>query len=45
MFDFGKMLVINAAMRMAMTQANTSCAFWFYQPKMPKALEKLRKTK
>ncbi|WP_092323788.1 cyclic lactone autoinducer peptide [Butyrivibrio sp. YAB3001] len=43
MRDFGRKAVINMAKKVAITQANTSCAFWFYQPKMPKALEKLRK--
>lgn len=45
MFDYGRKLIIDIAMGMAATQANTCCAFWFYQPRMPKALDKLRKTK
>lgn len=43
MNNLGKKVIVNAAKKVAVVQANSSCAFWFYQPKQPKALKNLRK--
>lgn len=43
MNNLAKKMIVNMAKKVAVTQANSSCAFWFYQPQQPKALQKLRK--
>ena len=43
--SIGKQIIVKAAVKMAEVQANSCCPFIFYQPKQPKALNKLKKMK
>lgn len=36
-------IIAKAALAMAKSNANSTCPFTFYQPKMPKTVKKLRK--
>ncbi|MBR5058093.1 MAG: cyclic lactone autoinducer peptide [Clostridiales bacterium] len=36
-------ILAKAALKTAEKSANSSCHLWFYQPKEPKSLEKLKK--
>ena len=38
-----KKVLKNAALNTATTSAHRSCTFFFYQPKLPKAVKRLRK--
>ncbi len=35
----------NAAKRMAVLNANSTCVYYAYQPKLPESVDKLRKNK
>lgn len=43
--NIGKKIIVKAAVKVAETQANSCCTWFFYQPKQPKALNKLKKNK
>lgn len=43
--NIGKQIIVKAAVKMAEAQANSCCAWFCYQPKQPKALNKLKKIK
>ncbi|MBR5960944.1 MAG: cyclic lactone autoinducer peptide [Clostridia bacterium] len=43
--SIGKQIIVKAAVKMASIQANSSCLLYGYQPKEPKALNKLKKIK
>ena len=43
--NIGKQIIVKAAVKMAEVQANSCCIYFFYQPKQPKALNKLKKMK
>ena len=43
--NIGKQIIVKAAVRMAEVQANSCCPLFWYQPKKPKALDKLKKIK
>ena len=37
--------VATLALAIGVSSISSACYFWFYQPKMPKAIEKFRKNK
>ena len=41
--NIGKQIIVKAAVKMA--EANSCCYFFGYQPKQPKAMNKLKKIK
>ncbi len=43
--NIGKQIIVKAAVKMAEAQANSCCIFFGYQPKQPKAMNKLKKSK
>ncbi len=43
--NIGKQIIVKAAVKMAEVQANSCCIYFCYQPKQPKALNKLKKIK
>ena len=45
MKNIGKQIIVKAAVKMAEAQANSCCIFFGYQPKQPKAMNKLKKNK
>ena len=43
--NIGKQIIVKAAVKMATVQVNSCCILFGYQPKEPKALNKLKKIK
>ena len=43
--NIGKQIIVKAAVKVAEVQANSCCPCLFYQPKQPKAMNKLKKIK
>lgn len=41
--EYGKKVMVYAARKVAERDANTSCPFFGYQPKLPNAVKKLKK--
>lgn len=42
--EFSKKIIGNAARKLAERDANTTCAYYAYQPKLPSAVKKLKKS-
>lgn len=43
-FEHGKKVVVYVARKVAERDANTSCPFYGYQERLPKAVKKLKKS-